>query len=490
MSAAPPDRPAPTADEPDYPVWGDVADFDPEHVPVAAPVDPASIPPDPEAGHKRTLCKPLQALSGAWLDELKIDRYGVPKPTYGNVCLVLRNVFGKRLSFDEMRGTPYLDAKPLGDADVGRVREELERKYALVMNEGNIISGVRQIAEENRFHPVRDYLRALKWDVTPRLSNLANRIFGTDEILHARMLMAWFAQAAKRALTPGCKADAALVLVGPQGFYKSTFFALLAGQYFSDTKMDISSRDGLMQLAAAWIYEWSELENVTSKKQAAEVKQFITSQCDTFRLPFGKAIVQHPRSSVIVGTTNEDQFLNDVTGSRRFWVIPVKRRISEDSIRYLQSFRDQLWAEAVVLVESNYQAWLDLDEEKRREELAEDHQVADALQDAIVAWLATPEAGRTLHQRGWLLMGDLLGQALGVDKARWDRALQSRVGQAMKRLGWSHGRRRLKDGSAPWVYVPPLTHELGPPAEDRGAPGDPKDPNEPYHPRGEQTSWQ
>lgn len=405
---------------------------------------------------------PALASEGAWVEQLKCDRYGKPKPTYGNLCIVLRNAYGKRLSFNEMRAGPCLDGKPLGDADVGRVREELERKFALVMNEGNVIASVRQVAEEKRFHPVRDYLRSLKWDVKVRLPSISKDVLGTDDPLHSRMVIAWFAQAAKRALEPGCKADATLVLVGDQGFLKSTFFAILAGQeWFSDTKMDLASRDGLMQLAAAWIYEWGEIDRVTSRNHASDVKQFTTSQVDAFRPPFGRAIIQHPRSSVIVGSTNEQQFLTDPTGSRRFWCVSVPRRLPDDALRFLQTHRDQLWAEAVVNVESGYQTYLTLDEELRREELAEVHQVADAFQDAIGSWLGSSKARALEAAQGWLTTSDILGSALEIDKARWDRATQSRVGHAMKRLHWPHARRRIADGRTIWVYLRPQSEPPG-----------------------------
>lgn len=406
---------------------------------------------------------PLLAIHGEWTSRLKVDKYGNAKSTYGNLCIVLRHAYGERLTFDEMRATPFLDARPLGDADVGRIREELEGTFALEMSAGNVVDGVRQIAEEHRFHPVRAYLEGLKWDVTVRMKGLAERIFGTSDPLHERMLIAWFVQAARRGIEPGCKADAALVLVGHQGYLKSTFFSILAGEYFGDTRMDISSRDGLMQLAATWIYEWSELENVTSRKQAAEVKAFITSQSDTFRPPFGKAIIRHPRSSVVVGSTNEDQFLNDPTGSRRFWIIPVPARLTDESLEYLRTNRDQLWAEAVVNLRSGYQAYLTLEEEVRREELAEDHQLTDAYDDTIGSWLDTApaikletESNRVERGKsGYITTGDILEHALKIERARWDRATQSRVGVAMKRLGWSHVRKRVSPVRTIWVYVRP-----------------------------------
>lgn len=415
--------------------------------------DAPDAPPKGKGRARITLLPQLRDL-GPWTLDIKTNQYGVPDRTYGNLCLVLRHAYGERLTYDEMRATPYLDGRPLGDADVGRVREELERVYAIVMRSNDVIDGVRHIAEERRFHPVQSYLRSLKWDAKVRLPDIARRVLGSEEPLHARMVVAWFVQAVKRALEPGCKADAALVLVGDQGYFKSTFFSTLAGPFFSDTKMDISSRDGLMQLAASWIYEWSELENVTSRKQASEVKAFITSQFDTFRLPFGKAIVQHPRSSVIVGSTNEEQFLTDVTGSRRFWCVTVPRRIPKDALLYLREVRDQLWAEAVVNLESGYQSFLSLDEEIVREQLAERHQVSDVFEDAIGQWLTSRKARELELMHGWITCGDVMEFALGIEKARWERGTQTRIGTVMKRLGWAHVRREHRaERRHVWVYV-------------------------------------
>ncbi|NUO50466.1 MAG: hypothetical protein HOV80_16550 [Polyangiaceae bacterium] len=458
-----PDEPPPSDDDaPDAPPSEARADVE---EPASQEDTPAKPKPKAKAtaekaenGEKKTGPAPLTprvAKAGPWTSQLTLDQYGKPKKTYGNLCIVLRNAYGTRLSFDEMRATPCLDDKPLGDADVGRIREELERTFLLEMNAGNVIDGVRQISEERRFHPVRAYLQGLEWDAKVRLPTIASRVLGTDDALHARMIVAWFVQAAKRALEPGCQADAALVLVGPQGNFKSTFFAILAGTFFSDTRMDISSRDGLMQLASSWIYEWSELENVTSRKQASEVKAFVTSKSDTFRPPFGKAIITHPRSSVVVGSTNEDQFLTDPTGSRRFWIVPAANRLTPEALAYLREHRDQLWAEAVVNAQSGYEAFLTLEEEKRREELAEVHQVADAFEDAIGAWLSGRQAKEREMAHGWLTTADVLEHALQIEPSRWDRQIQIRVGHTMKRLGWEHVRRRLADGRAVWAYLRP-----------------------------------
>jgi hypothetical protein len=130
--------------------------------------------------------------------------------------------------------------------------------------------------------------------------------------------------AVRRIFEPGCKHDYACVLMGDQGARKSSFWAALGNPFFSDALRDISSKDDLMVLHRSWIMEWAELDHVTGKKHAGQVKAFLSQSTDMFRVPYGKATEAFPRRCIIVGSTNRDSgFLVDETGNRRFWVIPV-----------------------------------------------------------------------------------------------------------------------------------------------------------------------
>lgn len=381
---------------------------------------------------------PATPSPNAWQVHLTREKTGEPKNTYANLTTILRNVYGSRLRYDEMSVCPTLDGRRMSDGDVGKIREEIERTFRMPPTEANVIGAVRQVSEERSFHPVQEYLRALKWDGTQRLHRVTTDILGIIDPLAQRMVTAWFVSAVNRALHPGCKVDHALVLVGPQGYRKSSFFATLGGVWFSDTAMDISSRDGLMQLATSWIYEWPEIENVTSRKQAGEVKAFVTSSTDTFRAPFAKSVEKHPRSSVVVGTTNEAQFLNDPTGARRFWIVSPSKKADLDVLR---RDRDQLWAEAHELALSDYQHWLTDEEDVEREKQAEQHQVPDAWQDTVAEWLDGETARKTLAAHGHVTASDIL-TAMQIPKERWDRVVQMRIGHAMRRLGWDRRRRR------------------------------------------------
>jgi hypothetical protein len=411
----------------------------------------AEAPPEESAVHPTAPPDP-----NAWQANLSRSRGGAVKNTYGNLALILRHTYGPRLTYNAMRLTPLLDAAPIDDADIGRLREDLERTWDLTPSKDNTAEAVRQVAAERSFHPVKDYLTGLRWDAEQRLARVAAEVLGAEATpLTIRMLRCWFISAVARALRPGCKVDTTLVLVGPQGFYKSTFFEVLGAPHFSDTAMDISGKDGLLQLAFAWIYEWPELENVTSKKQASEVKAFTTSRTDTFRPPFARSVIQHPRSTVIVGTTNEEQFLNDATGSRRFHVIKVRREVDR---ALLAQWRDQLWAEAVTAFESGEHWWLDRHEDETREDAADVHQVEDATHSAVASWAGGPEALRLLASRahglrpGYLMTSDVLEKAFKMEPGRWDRQSQMRVGAAFKRLGWRKVR-VTASGARAWGFT-------------------------------------
>jgi predicted P-loop ATPase len=297
---------------------------------------------------------------------------------------------------------------------------------------------------------VRRYLSGLTWDGEPRIVRVATHLFGIDrpEPLQQRILRRWFISAVARAMQPGSKVDTALVLVGPQGYRKSSFFATLGGEWFNDSHMDITTKDGILQLHAAWIYEWAEIENVTTKKQAAEVKAFITCATDAVRPPFGRTVVNQPRSSVIVGTTNEEQFLDDPTGSRRFWILRIEKPIAIDQLR---EWRDSLWAEAVAAHAAGEPWWLDADDDAAREKSADQHRIDDPWEEPIRAWLHQYLADPS-HRDAEITSYTLLTKALHLDAVHQHANAMARTGKCMRRLGYTSERKGVGEGKSIRVW--------------------------------------
>lgn len=408
-----------------------------------------AAPPAPDA--------PPPAATDAWAADLRRGGKGEVLSTFGNLCLILRHAdeYAGRLAFDAAALTTTLDRRPLRDADVGRLREEIERRWTLTPSTENLRTAMLTVAEERRYNPVQDYLNGLRWDGVRRLDAVAREIVGVEpgsQPLAAVMLRKWFISAAARALAPGCKVDTVLVLVGRQNAGKSRFCKTLAGEWFSDTHMNLNDKDSFMQLAAAWISEWAEIESIMRARVAADVKKFLTSQFDTYRLPFARAVERVPRASVIVGTTNQDRFLDDETGSRRFWIVRVPAAVD---LALLAQRRDALWAEAVAAYRAGEPWWLGEADEAAREAAADAYYVHDGWDEPVRKWL------RANHRENYTTHEVATG-ALRLEPRDQHDVATRRIAKVLRAAGLDRRKMRLvRDGKrlAPtwaWEWPTPM----------------------------------
>jgi len=290
---------------------------------------------------------------------------------------------------------------------------------------------IAEVAEQNEYSPVAEYLRSLPIVTdTSILDRICETYFGVSGEIYTTFIRKTLIAAVNRALVPGCKVDTALILHGKQGCKKSTFFSILAGEYFDDSMGAASEKDERLKLHRSWFIEWSELEGIFGKKDASAAKAFVTSKTDMIRPPYGRDIQDLPRPSIIVATTNQDEFLVDPTGARRFWVIPVSKKI--DTIR-LSEERDAIWAAAVAAYESKELCYLNDEEELIAEAIASEFRTSDPWEEPI---------GTFIENREWVRVNDILDH-LRIDIDRQDRSHQMRVASILKVMGWSKNIRSM-----------------------------------------------
>ncbi len=198
-----------------------------------------------------------------------------------------------------------------------------------------------KVAQENSYNPIKEYLEYLEKDQTiipADISKLSTTYLKTTDPLSDEMLFKWLVGAAQRIFENGCQMDFCLVLKGKQGLRKSTFFRTLCKSFFCDSMAE--GKDHSMLIGTTWFKAFEELETITGKKECGELKNLITIREDIFRAPFARNTDHHPRASVFCATVNDDQFLKDQTGNRRFWVVEVEKRID---IKRVENDLDSIW---------------------------------------------------------------------------------------------------------------------------------------------------
>lgn len=360
--------------------------------------------------------------------------------TFRVLCVILRSSpeFAGRLWWSEMLLRPMIDQEPITQAMTGKLRERIEQLHAIQPTPANVQTAIITVARETPRHEAKEWLLSLPpWDGKKRLVLVPKEFLGNEETLAQRLFARFCISAVARVFDPGCKADCALVITGDQGLKKSTFFEVLAGRFFSDADIDIQNKDSVLQLYRSWITEWSEIERVTSRKAADVVKAWLSRKTDFVRLPYGISVEDFPRTSVIVGTTNKPEFLNDETGDRRFWVIEAFKEV--DPALFL-GWRDQLWAEAIAAYRAGERWWLTKEEDQRRDQSAKNFREADPWEPAVQIWLVKNP------MLDFVTTAEVLVGAIGMKTSEIRRDHESRVGMVMRALEWE--RYRPRSGNA------------------------------------------
>ncbi|TDM10454.1 VapE domain-containing protein [Macrococcus lamae] len=333
--------------------------------------------------------------------------------------------------FNEFSSTREIGKKPFWrltgdnsvywtDSDDSALKNYISTVYG-VEGDNRIRDLLNEIFYRNTYHPVEDYLESLEWDGELRLNTLFIDYLGasnTDYIKRISELS--FIGAVKRIYEPGSKHDTMIVLYGQQGVGKSYILKRLAREWFNDSIIKISDRDGYMALQGSWIIEFSELAS-WNKKEVEDVKQFVSSQVDTYREPYQRHQTRKPRQCVFFGTTNNREFLNDTTGARRFY--PIEVGTQESKFNVFSDLTDevvnQIWAEAVDKYRLGISNVLDPTSDKdiieQAQAIQKQHTEDDGLADKIIAYLDTP-----LHELDGTL-GDVKEDDYGyLDRICWE----------------------------------------------------------------------
>ena len=376
------------------------------------------------------------AVSNGWPD---CDRYGAPRPTMRNTVVALQRL-ELTFSHDLFRHRKVVAGAVL-DEHEGEISDDacaVLRKFVIDMfgfdpKPENVRDAVTQLCLEHSFHPIRQMLDALVWDGIPRAGEWLTSYMGADETpLNRAIGRVMLIAAVRRVREPGVKFDTIVILEGKQGTGKSTALRIIAGpgNHSDNELLTLDTKAQMEAMEGVWIYELSEMSGL-KKSDVERMKAFASRDVDRARMSYGRFSEARGRQTIFVGTTNEQNYLKDRTGNRRF--LPVKTGAID--LEALLRDRDQLWAEAAFLEAKGASILLPQElwavAAAEQEERLEDDPWQEKL--AGVNGVAFGDEARvpTTH---------ILEKTLGIVTESQHQGHGKRIAGLMRSLGWESGK--------------------------------------------------
>ncbi|MCH4548065.1 hypothetical protein MK632_20210 [Rhizobium changzhiense] len=416
-------------------------------------------------GHyaRRQALAALAAVSNDWLD---CDKSGRPRATMPNTVIALRRL-DFDFSHDLFRHRKVVNGSML-DEHEGEISDDacaLLRAFVIQTfnfdpKSENVRDAVTQLCLEHTFHPIRQMLDGLVWDSIARLDRwLISYLGAEDSLLNEAIGRITLIAAVRRVRQSNVKFDTIPVLEGAQGSGKSSALRILAGPgYHSDNEiLTLDTKAQMEAMEGVWIYELSELSGL-NKAEVERMKAFASRDVDRARMSYARHSEARSRQTVFIGTTNENKYLKDRTGNRRF--LPVKTgRIDLDG---LQRDRDQLWAEAAfrelqgesIVLPAKLWAAAAVEQEDRLED------------DPWLEKLAAVN-GKAFGDETRVYTADLLETVLSIPPERQHQGHGKRIAGLMRTFGWEPGKFKIEGKTLRGFHRPKLEEHVDDPEPAR-----------------------
>lgn len=394
---------------------------------------------------------------------------GLPPPRYmrtrgGEVLATISNLVmaleradqcGMRIAWDAFKdeivwASPgeSMDWRPFRDHDYVQLRIRLIKP----LSEGGanfkdigrelIRDAVHFVAMHNQIDSAVVWAESLQWDGVERVEQFFHTYFRTANNPYTRAvgLYLWTGLAG-RALVPGIKADMAVILKSEQGTVKTEGIKSMSPHPDMFGELDLTKGDDVLarQTRGKLVCEISELKGLNSRDHGA-IKSWVSRTHEEWVPKFKEFATKFPRRFLCIGTTNEDEFLGDATGERRWLPMEVGRT----DIERLRADCEQLWAEGVHLFKTGGIQWQEAERLARYEHSR--FKVQDGWHDMTLAWLNDESFGDFpgIRQGDFpLRIEQVLQAAVGLRAQELDRRAQLRMGNILRCNGYKPATVRL-----------------------------------------------
>lgn len=394
------------------------------------------------------------------LPPFKRDKQGRIEATVDNVRMALErcDLTGFCVRYDTFRGEIMLADHPAGsewrsfkDPDYFELRMRLERSDFKPVSKEMMRDAVHWIANKHQFDTAQDWLRGLTWDGVKRIDEFFPRYFKTDDTPYTRAAGAyvWTAQAG-RVMDPGCIASMVPVLVGRQGSGKSRGVAAISPvrEFVAEFSFHEEKLDRTRKMRGCLVGELAELQGLRTR-ELEDIKAWVTQTHENWTPKFIEHNVTFARRMLFWGTTNEQEFLADETGERRW--LPL--RVGTADVAAITRDAAQMWAEGAVRWAANGVEFAAAEKLAAPEHRT--HRVTDVWENAIQSWLnVTDLTGEAPKDSPHIRLTDVLTGALGLDLRHVGPREERRVGKILHVLGYERALKRV-EGQPVRVWVTP-----------------------------------
>ncbi|MCR4464835.1 VapE domain-containing protein [Burkholderia sp. SCN-KJ] len=357
---------------------------------------------------------------------------------------------GWHIRYDDFRAEAMLAdvADPRGlraftDPDYTRLQIRLERRGFLKLSKEALRDGVGLVADDNRIDSAVEWLTGLRHDGVPRIETFLRDYMAVEDTAYTRAVSRYLWTAlAGRVLSPGCEAPMVPVLIGEQGAGKTRAVKALvpAQDFYCELKLDERDDNASRMMRGRLVVELGELRGLHTR-DAESIKAFISRTHENFVPKYKEFSVTFARRFLFVGTTNQDEFLADETGERRWLPVRVGRcdvdRIAADCL--------QLWAEARAAYErAGNVDWREAETLAR--EVHAQHKLSDPWAPIIHEWLDSDgecELGLPPREREFLQVHEIATGPLGMAHGRLTRSDEMRIGKILREMGYSRQQKRV-----------------------------------------------
>lgn len=402
------------------------------------------------------------------------DPIDLPLPAFqrdgnGKIEAVVRNVRAvlerpdvcrMDIRFDEFKAEIVFarDGEPgvwhvFGDHHYFELRLTLETLGFKPVGKELVRDAVHYRAKLNVIDTASRWLSALVWDGVPRVDRFFAHYFGTEDSPYTRAVSrySWSALAG-RVLVPGVKADMVPIITGAQGQRKSSGLEHM-GPFDSFREMNFNqteeARARLMR--GCLVVELAELSGLKTRA-VEEIKAWTARRKEDWTPKYQEYAVSMMRRCIFFGTSNEEQFLDDGTGERR-WLPIVSGAVRVEEIA---RDRDQLWAEGAVIFGQHGVVWAEA--ERLARDVHGDHRVVDTWEQGLTSWLQTERLGGGLPGDEPFRTRDALVEGLGFSDRNIKRGDEMRVVKALKSLGYMQVFRDNEHGKTTRVWISTESH--------------------------------